>query len=406
MWEFSRMNQKLRLGLLTLSIALLGTAAHAENPNHVRQLLSTGDCPGCDLSNAFLIGLDLPNANLQAANLSGARLQDIQLTRANLESANLSGASFSITTLTGANLTNADLSNANTVFVCKSNFFDYLEGVEGIERTEDAEQIAICVSTIVSMQLLPELCAEVPEIMETINTLRSGSQENICHDNTIATLYSTDRQTSSQLLKYSLVLNGANLSGANLQNANLSGADFSYARLNDADAAGANFDYTRLINADVSGLKNADLSKAWKTWQALGEWLLTAQKRAQYRSPQESGRADIFSMSFEQVDYYRTTGKFSQRAVGTPDDNDVYRYGIVDTGRIDMVYQYALSKTGDSPSFLSVVLLEVDAESGKSIPSIYLCESEMMDAIALSELPTIESPDGFFNCPAGWKLID
>jgi uncharacterized protein YjbI with pentapeptide repeats len=406
------MNQKLRLGLSTLSLALLGTAAHAENPDHMRQLLSTGDCPGCDLSNAFLIGLDLPNANLQGANLSGAKLQDIQLTRANLESANLSGASFSITTLTGANLTRADLSNASTIFVCTSNFFDYLEGIEGIERTEDAEEIDTCVSKIVPRQLLPELCAEVPEIMETINILRSDSQENICNDDTIATLYSADATTSWQLWKYSLLLNGANLSGANLHNADLSGADLSYATLNDADAADANFDYTRLINADVSELKNADLSKAWKTWQALGEWLLATQKRAQDRSHQESGRSDIFSMSFEQAYYYQTTGKFSQSAVGTPDDNDVYHYGIVDTGRIDMAYQYALSKTGDSPSFLGVVLLEADAD-GTSVPSIHLCESEAVTAmaepsqgIAPLNLPTIEAPDGFFSCPAGWKLID
>ncbi len=400
------MSQRLRIGLLAIAMVLFGGAAHAENPDHMRQLLRTGDCPGCDLSNAFLNGLDLPNANLQGANLSGARFQNIQLTRANLSEANLSGASFAITTLTGANLTNADLSNTNTVFVCKSNFFEYLEGIEGIESTEDAEQIDTCVNKIVSRQLLPELCVEVPEIMETLSTLRSSSQENICRENTIATLYSTDATTYSPFFTNNLLLNGANLSSANLQKADFSGADLSYSTLNDADAAGANFAYTRLVNVNVAGLKNADFRNAWETWQALGEWLLAVQKRTQYRSDQESGRSDIFSISFAQVDYYLDTGKLSQSTVGIPDDNDVYIYGIVDTGRTDMAYQYALSKAGDAPSFLGVVLLEVDAESGKSIPSIYLCESEAMDAIAPSDLPTIEPPDSFFNCPAGWRLID
>ena len=54
---------------------LLAGPARAENPLHVKQLLSTGQCFKCDLSGAdlreaHLIGADLREANLRGANLS------------------------------------------------------------------------------------------------------------------------------------------------------------------------------------------------------------------------------------------------------------------------------------------------------------------------------------------------
>lgn len=115
-------------------------------------------------------------------------------------------------------------------------------------------------------------------------------------------------------------------------------------------------------------------------------------------------------MSYAQLASYQEIGTFSlslsSLGLEMLAENDLYRFGIAETGRRDMAYQYALNKTDDAPSFLNVVLVEVNADSGESLPASYLRESEMMAAIALSELPTIESPDGFFNCPAGWKLIN
>jgi hypothetical protein len=67
---------------------------------------------------ANLIGADLRDANLSAADLSGAYLIEADLSRANLSRANLSGAylieaDLRGANLRGANLRGADLSGAN-----------------------------------------------------------------------------------------------------------------------------------------------------------------------------------------------------------------------------------------------------------------------------------------------------
>jgi BTB/POZ domain-containing protein KCTD9 len=56
--------------LLLISIAF-ATQARAANPEHVKQLLQTKQCKGCDLSNARLKGASLKGANLEGANLEG-----------------------------------------------------------------------------------------------------------------------------------------------------------------------------------------------------------------------------------------------------------------------------------------------------------------------------------------------
>lgn len=91
--------------LFTLSIA---APVHAENLEHVRQVLSTKRCQNCDLSNAGLVFAQLSGANLAGANLAGANLSQANLSGADLSGANLAGA-----TLNGANLTGAKLSGAN-----------------------------------------------------------------------------------------------------------------------------------------------------------------------------------------------------------------------------------------------------------------------------------------------------
>ncbi len=84
--------------------------ARAENPSHTQQLLSTRQCPQCDLANAGLVFANLSGANLSGANLSGANLSRANLQGADLRQANLLGAS-----LMGANLTGANLDDANLV---------------------------------------------------------------------------------------------------------------------------------------------------------------------------------------------------------------------------------------------------------------------------------------------------
>lgn len=87
--------------------------AQAEDLAHLRQLLSTKQCPGCNLSNAGLVTTNLAGADLSGANLSGANLSQANLSGANLSGANLSGASLHGANLIGANLRGANVNGAD-----------------------------------------------------------------------------------------------------------------------------------------------------------------------------------------------------------------------------------------------------------------------------------------------------
>jgi uncharacterized protein YjbI with pentapeptide repeats len=143
------------IALTTLFTTLLPVAAHAENIEHTRQLLSTRQCARCDLSKAGLIFAELANANLAQADLSGANLS-----RANLQGADLRGANLVNTSLNGANLVGAKLDGANlaaadlrganlTATTLDGVVLDnaYLQGAVGLStsvgRAEDFYQWAI-----------------------------------------------------------------------------------------------------------------------------------------------------------------------------------------------------------------------------------------------------------------------
>lgn len=102
------MNNKILAPVVIFTAICLTTAATAENIDHTRQLLSTKQCPKCDLNNAGLV-----MANLIGANLSGASLIGSNLSRANLSNANLSGANLTSASLFGANLSGANLRGAD-----------------------------------------------------------------------------------------------------------------------------------------------------------------------------------------------------------------------------------------------------------------------------------------------------
>ncbi|MDY6784713.1 MAG: pentapeptide repeat-containing protein [Cyanobacteriota bacterium] len=123
--------------LATFSLTL---PARAENLQQTSQLLSTKQCPRCDLRRAGLVHTDLAGADLQGADLSFANLSRANLTGANLMGANLSGASLNGanlngTILIGANLSGTDLRdaylvNANLLGTSLENA--YIQGTFGI----------------------------------------------------------------------------------------------------------------------------------------------------------------------------------------------------------------------------------------------------------------------------------
>lgn len=100
----------LTLTALTLCIAL---PVEAENLEHTQRLLSTNQCPDCDLSQIGLVYANLSGADLSRANLAQANLSRANLSGINLSGANLVGAVLFNADLTGANLSGADLSGAD-----------------------------------------------------------------------------------------------------------------------------------------------------------------------------------------------------------------------------------------------------------------------------------------------------
>jgi len=116
------MTPKLAKSLMAaLLLISLGDAAlvEAADPSHVRQLLETKECSGCDLSRANLSGASLSfailvNANLMGANLKGANLSGANLTLANLSEADLRLANLNQAFLTSANLDQTNLTGAST----------------------------------------------------------------------------------------------------------------------------------------------------------------------------------------------------------------------------------------------------------------------------------------------------
>ncbi len=113
-WQEEINMKRLLLALATLTMLLvIAKPARGENPDHVKRLLETGACQGCnligaDLREAHLIGADLRDANLSYANLEGANLEGADLTGANLY-----GADFTDVFLTNAVLNYARINRVN-----------------------------------------------------------------------------------------------------------------------------------------------------------------------------------------------------------------------------------------------------------------------------------------------------
>ncbi|NEO28599.1 MAG: tetratricopeptide repeat protein, partial [Kamptonema sp. SIO4C4] len=138
--------------LLTTSLLLLTSMSplpvQAENLAQVQQLMSTRECPRCDLSNAGLVmadlrgadlrGADLSYANLSQANLTGADLRGANLTATSLHSANLMGANLIGATISGTDLRQAYLANAYTWGARLD--LAYLDGAVGLPELETAER--------------------------------------------------------------------------------------------------------------------------------------------------------------------------------------------------------------------------------------------------------------------------
>jgi tetratricopeptide (TPR) repeat protein len=121
----------------TFNFALV---VQGEDLGDLRQLMTTKQCEGCNLTNSGLVRADLTGANLRNANLSRANLSRADLTGADLSGANLAGTSLNGTNLAGANLTGANLAGADLrdAYLMNANLLNvdlntvYLQGAIGV----------------------------------------------------------------------------------------------------------------------------------------------------------------------------------------------------------------------------------------------------------------------------------
>lgn len=97
---------------ILLAVAAVGAPVQAQNPGQIDRVRGGASCPGCNLFQADLTGLERSGLNLAGARLRQAELSLTVLNRANLSRADLRdvnayGAVFGGASFSGANLTNA-----------------------------------------------------------------------------------------------------------------------------------------------------------------------------------------------------------------------------------------------------------------------------------------------------------
>ncbi|MGV2826451.1 pentapeptide repeat-containing protein [Myxosarcina sp. GI1(2024)] len=137
------MKLSIRTAIAALFTAALSLPTQAENLSHLNQLLSTKECPQCDLSSSGLVMANLAGAQLQGANLVRANLSQANLIGADLSGANLTGASLNGANLTGANLTGANLvgTDLRHAYLTQTNLTGvdlntaYLDSAKGLAAT-------------------------------------------------------------------------------------------------------------------------------------------------------------------------------------------------------------------------------------------------------------------------------
>lgn len=121
----SRLRSAMGLAVL-LGAPLLGALpaapSQAFDPDDLAHFMQTGDCPGCDLSEAdlkhFGVGDSAIKAgDLRGVDLHGAYLLGAELSGADLRGADLRGATLGAARLSGALLQGADLSGAGGAFL-------------------------------------------------------------------------------------------------------------------------------------------------------------------------------------------------------------------------------------------------------------------------------------------------
>ena len=228
-----------------------------------------------DLTEAWLVGVDLRGANLERAKLKGAALAGASLQNANLLEANLEGANLMASDARGAVFLNANLQRAHLGFAdlrgAVLTFADLREARLPFVNLENADlSMAKLQRTILSGTFDDDLSRTVgigPLIVHLdLDDFRRNKPitrvrpQDLVRVGTIvnAALRGTNLQ-GADLRRADLwqaELQRANLQGANLQKANLEGANLQGANLEKANLRDARLQGANLRGVDLANVRN------------------------------------------------------------------------------------------------------------------------------------------------------
>jgi uncharacterized protein YjbI with pentapeptide repeats len=104
-----------RLALLLLMAATLAGPATAQNAGQISRVRNGASCPGCNLFQADLMGMERSGLNFRRARLRQATLTAVVMNRASFAGADLRDADASAAVFGGASFAGANLTNANFV---------------------------------------------------------------------------------------------------------------------------------------------------------------------------------------------------------------------------------------------------------------------------------------------------
>jgi len=229
-------------GAVCIVLGLGVIAVHAQNPDHVKQLLETRNCAGCDLQNAQIVRANLNNANLTGANLSGAFLYGTTLHNAALKNANFDGA----------NLEGADLRGAIYDKVALTSAADYTSA----RRVRPFADLGVDMARVLS-----------DHAKWISSSGYSGAQARLSELDLTEFNFAKAHLSAAQL-DY-CVLAGVDFSGAELLMTNFAYADLREANLARANLRGANLRRATLIRAD---LRNTDFGAMDHVGTADSQW--------------------------------------------------------------------------------------------------------------------------------------
>ena len=241
----------------------------------VQRLLETNACVGCDLQGVDLADADLDRANLAGANLQGVNFQGADLDFAYFVGANLQGANLAESELDGAMLMMANLESANLqdAQLVGANFQGANLTNANLQRHEsiaaDFQDALLVGANLSQADMLGINLNRANADQATLEASDLGDytlQAN--QKNGFNAIEMKLRQTNgfayggfNNIVRYRY---RSNLHNVSLVGANLNGADFDDAWLINGDLQGATLVSAELDDTDLTGanLMSADLTDA------------------------------------------------------------------------------------------------------------------------------------------------